>query len=296
MGHLILETINSIKNQDYTNIEIVVYDDYSTDATQYIDWTSLGVRYIKGKENVGVGKAFQAAIDSCKGEIIILMCADDLITTRQYVNDVVDAFKRPGIGHVSRWYHQFVGNDRHPVRAWRGKDAIVLANNPSGLAFRKTALQGCSTSNKMFIETTQLTSQVIANGWGYSILPYDAIAVRVHDSTSTKPGYWIKRRVSSPVVDWVNLGGKEILKDHVSLIQIKNGLTNKEVFEEITNFVRLRPLNLLVPGFWFFGIIALATPREILIKLPKFYRRWIGRYITKAIRREDVFVGSTEKI
>jgi hypothetical protein len=138
----------------------------------------------------------------------------------------------------------------------------------------------------MFIETSFLACVVINSGWDYCVITYDAIAVRVHDSTSTQKGYWLKRRVSSPVMDWWGLGVRGIAKDYVSLVQIKNGFTMSAVFEEIGNFIKLRPLNLLNPAFWFFSFVAVVTPRYILRKLPPLYRRTIGKWTTREICRK----------
>jgi hypothetical protein len=87
------------------------------------------------------------------------------------------------------------------------------------------------------------------------------------------------------VLDWVSIGGKEIAHDYVSFIQIKNGFTMAAVWEEICNFVKVRPINLIDPRFLFFATLALLTPRTILRKIPHWYRYFIGRRITKRIDR-----------
>lgn len=279
MGHLLSETIHSVKMAmldgatELTRNEIIVYDDCSTDKTyEYKDME--GIRYIRGDKNVGVGNAFNAGIKDAKGEIVVLMCADDLVHTN-YFSDVLKEFKRnPAVGYVTRWYYQFIDGDSSvAVRAWRTDDLILQANNPSGLAFRKKALEGKGCSNKMFIETSYLASKVLEDGWAGVVLEYDAIAVRVHDSTSTRREYWLKRRVSSPVVDWYEIGCDEITKDYVSLVQIKNGFNISAVVEEIMNFIKLRPANVFEIKFWFYSIVALFTPRFILRELPKIYRK-----------------------
>jgi hypothetical protein len=204
-----------------------------------------------------------------------------------FIMDVVRKFTvYPTLGHVSRWYFQFVNGHRGPVRAWRGDNAITLANNPSGLAFRASAIEGLSCSNHMFIETTKLVSDVIKAGWGHIVLPYDAIAVRVHASTSTKPGYWLKHRVSSPVLDQVSLGANSIATDYVSLIQIKRGFKLSAVFEEIANFIKVRPANVFSIRFWFWSAVAVLIPRSWAVHLPAFYRHRIGRLLTRKIERQ----------
>ena len=285
MGHLIRDTIKSCLEQEYMNIEIIVYDDCSTDDTEEILNDVAGISYHKAEKNSGVGAAFNAGIKIATGKYIVLMCADDLFTTKKYISDVVTVFQNhPQVVHVTRFYYQFIDGDQRPVRAWRDKNPIILANQPSGLAFRASALEGCECSNRMFIETSYLAANVLKKGQG-AVLAYDAIAARVHASTSTRPGYWLKRRVSSPVMDWWEIGGKEIAEDYVSFIQIRNGFKMSAVFEEIRNFIKLRPINLLIPEFWFWSLVAVLTPRWLLIRLPGFYRKHIGRRITKEIKR-----------
>lgn len=285
MGHLISETIENIKQQTHKDIEIIVYDDCSTDNTCEVV-KKHDVTYIKGEENKGVGGAFNEAIAKATGEYVILMCADDLFLDTRFIEDVVCEFMSDyTVGHVTRYYSQFIDKSLKPVRSWRCNDPIVLANNPSGLAFRTISLYGCKCSNRMFIETSQLVHEVLSKGWKYRILRYDAIGARVHASTSTQAGYYLKRRVSSPVMDWHSIGGKSILKDYVSLVQISVNYKKSAVIEEIVNFIKLRPLNLLSPMFWFYSISTLILPRQILRNLPHIYRKYIGKLLTRECKR-----------
>jgi glycosyltransferase involved in cell wall biosynthesis len=237
-------------------------------------------------EGIGSGESFNKAIEMATGDIIVLLCADDVFTDPNYIGDLVEEFKDLDVGHVSRYYHQFVDGTKAPVRAWRCNDVIQLANNPSGLAFRKTALKGCTLTNKMFIEAPMLVKQVLDKRWKSKILKYDAVAVRVHASTARNSGYYRDRWVSSPIEEWSKIGGRSLLRDYTSLIQIKNYFTTKAVLREIWNFIRLRPINLLMPHFWFFAGLSVVTPRTILIKIPDIYRATIGRWITRERKRK----------
>lgn len=286
MAHLIGHTVRSILSQTYDNKEIIIYDDCSKDGTFDIYKNLTYLKYYRGEKNVGVGEAFNRGIAVAQGEIVILMCADDLFTNDLVISDIVERFKtNRKIGHISRWYHQFIDGDRRPVRAWRSGNPILQANNPSGLAFRKSALKRAKCSSKMFVETTALVSEVLKEGWAWGMIKYDTIAARVHKSTSTTPGYWLKHRVSSPVLDQVSLGAKEISTDYSSLIQIKNGFKISAVLEEIVNFIKVRPLNLINPMFWFFSMVSILTPRAVLRKIPDIYRRTVGRWTTKEVKR-----------
>jgi glycosyltransferase involved in cell wall biosynthesis len=289
MKNLIKETLSSCWKQTQENIEIIVYDDCSTDGTEYLGWNRLkgNIKYFRGEKNIGVGNAFNAGIEKATGDIVVIMCADDLFCNDHVISDIVKCFENPDVFHVSRYYHQFIDGDLRPVRAWRSKNPMVLANNPSGLAFRRSAIEGCKCSTKMFVETTALVHDAcLKNPNGkIAILKYDAIAARVHKSTSTQKDYWLKHRVSSPVMDQVSLGATEIATDFASLIQIKNGFKTSAVIEEIINFVKVRPLNLIHPGFWIFSFIALVTPRAMLRRIPDVYRRTIGKWTTRELKR-----------
>ena len=109
MGHLICDTICSCQLQRYRNKEIIVYDDCSTDDTESLLVDIPNVKYYYGEVNVGVGNAFNAAIEKATGEIIILMCADDLFANKHVIKDIVNTFEsNDEIGHVTRYYHQFI--------------------------------------------------------------------------------------------------------------------------------------------------------------------------------------------
>jgi glycosyltransferase involved in cell wall biosynthesis len=289
MGHLIEQTLASILAQSYQNIEIIIYDDCSTDDTYKLAiLMNPKIYYVRGEKNLGVGDGFNEGIKHAHGDYVMLMCADDLIASKFYIEDCVKIMESNAtIGYITRWYFQFINDEiYHACRAWRTEDPVIQANNPSGRFFRKIALAGKKCSNKMFIETSYLAANVLKDPcWTYEIIKYDAIAVRVHDSTSREQTYWLKRRVSSPVMDWWELGAKDIAKDYVSLIQIKNGFKLWAVWEEVVNFVKLRPWNLVNPKFWFWSLVALLTPRRILRKLPPFYREYIGRGTTSIIKR-----------
>lgn len=80
----IIDTLNSISNQSYDKIEIVIVDDGSTDDTK-----SLITNYIKEnninnilyfyKENGGVSSARNYGIEHCNGKYIIFVDSDDLV-------------------------------------------------------------------------------------------------------------------------------------------------------------------------------------------------------------------------
>lgn len=291
-AHFLRDAIESCLNQEYENIEIVVLDDASVDGTQMLVLSMAGIvikplKYFRSEEPSGTGGAFNKAMDKARGEFIVLLCSDDVFTDKHVLSDIASIFmKNPKVAHVSRYYHQFIDGDRQPVRAWRCNDVIELANNPSGLAFRRSAITRCSLSNKMFVEASTLVSYVMRNPINFSmIMPWDTVAVRIHQSTARSKEYYRKRWVSSPVEEWSKVGGRALQQDFTSLVQIANYFERSAVLKECFNFLRLRPINILIPSFWFFAIVSLCTPHWLLMRLPNWYRLTIGRWTTKEVRR-----------
>lgn len=287
MKHLLFDAIHSCLSQNYSNIEIILLDDASTDGTTGHAFVGDSrVKYFRTSKPSGTGEAFNHAMRLATGEIIVLLCADDLLADVHVIGDIVEVFKKDrNLSHVSRYYYQFEGEEMSkPVRAWRNDDVIELSNNPSGLAFRASKIKDCRLTNKMFVESANLVACAIRHG-SYHIMRWDTVAVRIHASTSRNSGYYLKQWNSSPIEEWVKLGGYSLLKDYVSLIQIKNYFKVSAVLKEAWNFVRLRPINFFVPSFWFFFIVAVFTPRFILRFVPEVYRKYVGSKIVKKIWR-----------
>ncbi|RTK93065.1 glycosyltransferase family 2 protein [Candidatus Saccharibacteria bacterium] len=290
-AHLLSDAVISALKQDHKNIEVIVLDDASTDNPRSLAIFSFPqVKYFKSDKPSGTGGAFNLAISYATGDIIYLLCSDDIITDNRVISDVVEIFKsNKNIGHVSRYYHQFVHGDRSPVRAWRCDDVIELANNPSGMAFRREAIFGgkcwCELSNKMFVEVSSMVSCVLSKGWSYEIMRWDTIAVRIHKSISRSKDYYLKRWKTSPIEEWTKVGGSALQNDFTSLIQIKNYFTTDAVLKEIWNFIKLKPVNLINPCFLFFAFISVITPRPILKIIPEIYRASWGKWTTREVKR-----------
>jgi glycosyltransferase involved in cell wall biosynthesis len=73
----IAEALESVLSQTYTNIEIIVVDDGSTDDTNKIVSSFEKVRYIK-QENLGAAAARNRGISEAQGQFIAFIDADDL--------------------------------------------------------------------------------------------------------------------------------------------------------------------------------------------------------------------------
>ena len=92
-GRLILDSINSVLNQTYKNIELIVVDDCSTDDTEKtvksID--DSRIKYIKLEKNSGACVARNKGIEISRGEFIAFNDSDDLWLPEK-INSQLDFF------------------------------------------------------------------------------------------------------------------------------------------------------------------------------------------------------------
>jgi len=80
--NLLLEAIDSVRNQTYRNVEIVVIDDKSSDNTEEVvnDLVKIDsrIKYFKNVRNSGPSATRNIGIDNTKGEFISFLDDDDV--------------------------------------------------------------------------------------------------------------------------------------------------------------------------------------------------------------------------
>lgn len=99
--------IRSILDQTYTNLEILLVNDGSTDNSQHIceSFDDPRIRVIN-KENGGLSTARQIAIDQAKGKYICLVDADDYLLP-EYVEKLYRAIEANKADIAVCWYRQY---------------------------------------------------------------------------------------------------------------------------------------------------------------------------------------------
>lgn len=79
-GNFLLEAVESILNQTYKNLELVIVNDASTDETSGIlsSFKDKRIRVFKNKRRFGVTKSANFAIGKARGEYVARMDGDDV--------------------------------------------------------------------------------------------------------------------------------------------------------------------------------------------------------------------------
>lgn len=79
----VLKSLNSVLNQNYSAIELIVLDDFSTDNSKTVIETWLvdhpEIQFLANETNLGNTKSFNKALKLAKGEYIIDLASDDIL-------------------------------------------------------------------------------------------------------------------------------------------------------------------------------------------------------------------------
>jgi glycosyltransferase involved in cell wall biosynthesis len=102
--------INSVLDQTYPHIEIIVVDDGSTDHTPQVLAQYKGRVRTTRTENGGQGQAFNIGIPMARGELVMLLDADDMWLPSKAERMVALAAERP---YAAMLYHRFQNVDRN---------------------------------------------------------------------------------------------------------------------------------------------------------------------------------------
>src|SRR5882672_7643690 len=138
------EAIASVLGQTYSNIQVIVVDDCSTDASvtviqQVISQCSQKVQHLFLKQNVGNCKAFNAGLTLVKGDFIIDFSTDDVMMPDRIQKQVDFFMKQPEQVGVIFTDALYITEDGRPFR--NHYDFLLrkglLKRVPSGDVFRE---------------------------------------------------------------------------------------------------------------------------------------------------------------
>lgn len=135
-GRYLRQCLDTILNQQGVSVDVIVIDDASTDGSDQIV-RQLGaedsrVRTICHKENQGLLATCREAIAHVRGDYIVIISADDLLTPGSLARAMSLMKEYPSVGLVYGAIIPFSGDDIPPARTtarswviWRGYDWLM---------------------------------------------------------------------------------------------------------------------------------------------------------------------------
>jgi len=135
----VVEALNSVTNQDYSNIQLIIVDDCSTDNSVKVirEWLVKNptVTFIVNEHNLGITKSFNHAYKYATGGYLIDLAGDDILlpecVTLQLNIFNHSSHKNTGLvygnAHVINENGEFL-NYYFPVK----EDGSLLKNSPTG--------------------------------------------------------------------------------------------------------------------------------------------------------------------
>ncbi len=97
MENTLLRTLNSVREQDYKDLEIIIVDDGSTDSSLSIleQYAKIDSRFkILKSQHVGVAHARNLGLNNCTSKYVMFLNADDNYTSPYAISTMYKAIKR----------------------------------------------------------------------------------------------------------------------------------------------------------------------------------------------------------
>lgn len=187
-GTYIDDTLRSILNQDYPNIEVLVMDGGSTDETlsvleRYKDRISYISELDRGQSHA-VNKGFELA----KGDIIGWLNSDDLYPNRLALRRMVEAFSQ--MPEADILYGDFVEIDAHNrvIKYWRRPDfsfsrllRVGYISQPSTFMRHRAIKKLPVREDLHYAMDTELWLRAAHEGLVIRHVPFLVAAERLHD-------------------------------------------------------------------------------------------------------------------
>lgn len=198
----IRETIASLQNQDYANLEILISDDASSDSTvsilNEINAHDPRITLNINPVNIGIAKNYNHAINSARGEMVIGISHDDLLPPH-HVSCMIKHFKDPTVGLVhcnamridaDGKEIRFVAKDNEKIRKSRNPMKWLCFNNfiqSCGLMFRKQAFLDFGGWDESFSYDSEWYTYIrYAEKYRFVYTTETYSYYRVHDSNISK--------------------------------------------------------------------------------------------------------------
>ena len=208
------DTLGSIYNQSYKNIELIIMDDFSSDnSVEKINrWINahqdISIQFIPHNKNVGICKTLNEALKNAKGKYFELIACDDLMHPEKTSRQV--SYLEATNNSVAMVYTDALlinddGSDRYGLFIQRSRDFeqlpsgkiydVLLEENfiPAMSVMIKTAIIKSlgGFDEKLSFEDHDMWLRLAENHEIHCMADYTSVSYRLHDNNLHKKiKYW----------------------------------------------------------------------------------------------------------
>lgn len=257
--------IESVINQDYENIEIIIVDDGTPDnsgkiADEYAE-SDKRIKVIH-KSNGGVASARNCGIQEAKGEFILFIDSDDWIS-EDHIKHLIELqkIKNADMCMTTEFYTKKTDCQTKVERI-----ETMSSDNAAALLLSPKMVVG--SCNKLYrrswiIDKNLYQNEKLFSGEGLHFIVTAAQHAN-YVTVSNRKIYYYRRNVSESATTKFNI--KMYTNNELSLDLIdRERITNSIEFDSMLNLFRI---HLKISGL--LAILTYATPK----KYPEEYKRW----------------------
>ncbi|TDW47148.1 glycosyltransferase involved in cell wall biosynthesis [Flavobacterium sp. 270] len=197
----IKESIESVLNQSYSDFELLIIDDGSTDnsVNKILELSDSRIRLIKKDKNLGLIDSLNLGIKLARGKYIARMDGDDISTPNRFQKQLDVLLSDSEIKVCGCWLQRF-GNHGKIIKHKEFHDEIVAellmhcSMSLGAVMFEKKALENYHfDENKKHVEDYDFWSRV---SWASKLYNIQEVLYhyRSHDKQVTKVFYDIQRK------------------------------------------------------------------------------------------------------
>lgn len=300
-ANYIREALDSILAQDFTDFELVISDNCSTDETPAIlaEYAQRDTRIRVSRSDTFLPQVpnVRRAISLCSGEWIKLFCHDDLMKPGclRIIDHVITEFGHDAVGLISNGEtHLFENGFEYvpPVRAgakpqrWQGREYIVnmLSGKPNlGLpalttaTVRKSAYEQFGGFDERFVHFDTFYWTILLSEWDLVTIPQPLTVIRVHGGQVAVSALKSLRTVQDHQVFW-----PEFIRMYSKVFKISKLAQYRLRLKPLAVIASLIALELLKRNY--------GQSLRILLKTPLYWWILLPLFVQRSFRREQLHV------
>lgn len=235
----IVETLNSIKEQTYKNIELIINDDCSSDGSTALikgwildnQFRFTNIVFIENEINIGTVKSINNCLKKSQGEYTKIFSADDILLSSaisryiKHANDFPDVdiwfgkydsfgYRKTSYGENVKNFTKFKTNKKIRLSKelnYVGSSIAMLVKNPT------VAEINYFDEDYILLEDKPFYLKCIKNGLKMGYIDEVLVHYRIHESVSHSGEKYINEKI---LLDHITFYNKEISSDKNILLKL----------------------------------------------------------------------------